>query len=377
MSDLQLERSVLEAKERDELFAIALALGSKPSARTKKADLVSQILQVTGVDEVAAPAEKPRRSRTARAAATVDKAPAEGAEQLELATTNGNGRVGHDGPADGTDQRDETLVTSSTTDFVAAAPTANGDQAGTTTEGTAGAPTGDNNQAVAPAQSFQRADHGRPRTDRADRQEQRPERQDQRPERTERPDQRGDADPGLGNSRRRRRRNREKATRGGVGVAPEREREFTAQAPEAPYSGELVPCTGLLDLRDEGYGFLRTNGYLASSSDVYVSITQVRRYGLRKGDSVEGAFRPAANNEKYPALVKVDLVAGGPPDEARNRPKFENLTPLFPDEPGQRHRPHSGSCLADRQGPTRDDRVAAQGGQDHHLEADRPLHRSQ
>jgi transcription termination factor Rho len=93
-----------------------------------------------------------------------------------------------------------------------------------------------------------------------------------------------------------------------------------------------VPCTGLLDLRDEGYGFLRTSGYLASSSDVYVSITQVRRYGLRKGDTVEGAFRPAANNEKYPALVKVDTVAGISPDDARNRPRFENLTPLFPDE---------------------------------------------
>ena len=67
-----------------------------------------------------------------------------------------------------------------------------------------------------------------------------------------------------------------------------------------------MPCTGLLDLREEGYGFLRTNGYLSSGTDVYVSITQVRRYGLRKGDLVEGSFRPAANNEKYPALVQVD-----------------------------------------------------------------------
>src|ERR1700678_2628893 len=90
MSDLQLERSVLEAKERDELFAIAQALGSKPSARTKKADLVSQILQVTGVEveEATAPAEKPRRSRTGRAAATAERdTPADGPEQLELAST--------------------------------------------------------------------------------------------------------------------------------------------------------------------------------------------------------------------------------------------------------------------------------------------------
>jgi transcription termination factor Rho len=130
---------------------------------------------------------------------------------------------------------------------------------------------------------------------------------------------------GLENSRHRRRRNREKAPRGA-------EREFSAQSPEVPYTGELVPCSGLLDLREEGYGFLRANGYLASSSDVYVSITQVRRYGLRKGDMIEGVYRPAANNEKYPALVRVDSVAGAVPEDARNRPKFENLTPLFPDE---------------------------------------------
>jgi transcription termination factor Rho len=126
-------------------------------------------------------------------------------------------------------------------------------------------------------------------------------------------------------------RNREKPARGGE-RGPEREFTAPAQAAEAPYSGELVPCTGLLDLREEGYGFLRTNGYLASANDVYVSITQVRRYGVRKGDTVEGSFRPAANNEKYPALVKVDSVAGMSPDDARNRPKFENLTPLFPDQ---------------------------------------------
>ena len=148
-----------------------------------------------------------------------------------------------------------------------------------------------------------------------------------------------------------------------------REREFTAQAPEAPYSGELVPCTGLLDLREEGYGFLRTNGYLASSSDVYVSITQVRRYGLRKGDVVEGAYRPAANNEKYPALVRADSVSGLGPDDARNRPKFENLTPLFPDQklslevpgdPANVDGADSRPGFAHRQGPAWDDRVASQ-----------------
>src|SRR6202022_4828962 len=60
--------------------------------------------------------------------------------------------------------------------------------------------------------------------------------------------------------------------------------------------------------------------------------SQVRRFSLRKGDQVEGASRPAASNEKYPALLRMDTVNGLTPDEARLRPKFEDLTPLFPDE---------------------------------------------
>ena len=110
---------------------------------------------------------------------------------------------------------------------------------------------------------------------------------------------------------------------------------FTGDAmPNAdqPYVGDLVEIEGLLDLRDDGYGFLRTKGYHSSPNDVYVSINQVRRYHLRKGDAVAGGFRPAASNEKYPALLRVDTVAGLDPEVARLRPRFEDLTPLFPDE---------------------------------------------
>ena len=83
------------------------------------------------------------------------------------------------------------------------------------------------------------------------------------------------------------------------------------------FSGELIELEGLLDLRDEGYGFLRTSGYLAGRNDAYVSASQVRRFGLRKGDYVKGATRPPASSEKYPALVRVDLINGMTPDEAR------------------------------------------------------------
>ena len=89
---------------------------------------------------------------------------------------------------------------------------------------------------------------------------------------------------------------------------------------------------GLLDLRDEGYGFLRCEGYLPSAQDVYVSISQARRFALRKGDSIEGFCRPAGNTEKYPALLQIDTVSSLDPEVARNRPRFEDLTPLFPDE---------------------------------------------
>jgi transcription termination factor Rho len=88
---------------------------------------------------------------------------------------------------------------------------------------------------------------------------------------------------------------------------------------------------GLLDLRDEGYGFLRCDGYLPSNKDVYVSISQARRFALRRGDYVEGACRPAGNTEKFPALLRIDTVSGLDPEAARDRPRFEDLTPLFPD----------------------------------------------
>jgi len=131
-------------------------------------------------------------------------------------------------------------------------------------------------------------------------------------------------EPGGRNRRNRRNRN----ANGG------RERFGGEAMPNAdqPYNGELVEIEGLLDLRDDGYGFLRTKGYHPSPNDVYVSINQVRRYHLRKGDTLVGGFRPAASNEKYPALLRVDSVAGIDPEVARLRPRFEDLTPLFPDE---------------------------------------------
>ena len=99
-----------------------------------------------------------------------------------------------------------------------------------------------------------------------------------------------------------------------------------------PISTEPVPVEGALDLRDEGYGFLRVAGYLPSKEDVYVSVKQVRQFGLRKGDRLTGLSRPANRNEKNPGFHQIDTVNGNRPEEAKNRPKFDDLTPLFPDE---------------------------------------------
>ncbi|MEX0991532.1 MAG: transcription termination factor Rho [Actinomycetota bacterium] len=89
---------------------------------------------------------------------------------------------------------------------------------------------------------------------------------------------------------------------------------------------------GILDILPEGYGFLRTSGYLPGQSDIYVSLSQVRRFGLRKGDTVTGAVRRPKDSEKYFALLRIDNVNGLAPDEAQQRPIFDKLTPLFPGE---------------------------------------------
>ena len=129
-----------------------------------------------------------------------------------------------------------------------------------------------------------------------------------------------DSDDGEGGSRRRRRRGRD---RGGE--------RFEARTDE-PWSGDPVEVSGVLDLRDEGYGFIRVSGYLPTRDDVYVSVKQTRQFSLRRGDVIVGTSRPAARNEKNPALLRIDSVNGGAPDSARERRRFDDLTPLFPDE---------------------------------------------
>ena len=94
----------------------------------------------------------------------------------------------------------------------------------------------------------------------------------------------------------------------------------------------LMFRSGILEIMQEGYGFLRTSGYLPGPEDIYVSPSQIKRFGLRVGDEVLGQVRAPKDNEKYYALLRVEAVNGLDPEQARSRPDFEKLTPVFPHE---------------------------------------------
>ncbi|MFA4858808.1 MAG: transcription termination factor Rho [Candidatus Margulisiibacteriota bacterium] len=87
---------------------------------------------------------------------------------------------------------------------------------------------------------------------------------------------------------------------------------------------------GVLEILPEGYGFLRTSGYLPSREDIYVSQTQIRRFDLQNGDMVSGQVRPPKEGEKYYSLLKIEAVGGANPEQARERVPYDNLTPIFP-----------------------------------------------
>ncbi len=139
----------------------------------------------------------------------------------------------------------------------------------------------------------------------------------------------------------------------------------------------VQPVAGILDVLDN-YAFVRTSGYLAGPNDVYVSMNMVRKNGLRRGDAITGAVRVPKDGEqpnqrqKFNPLVRLDTVNGGPVEDAKKRPDFTKLTPLYPepaaaprDHPRPADHPRDRPDHADRQGPACADRVAAQGGQDH------------
>jgi transcription termination factor Rho len=279
----QLGRAQLEEKDREDLAQIATALGIKGVAKAEKSALIEKILEETMAPEPKEPTQKPTsRSSTSR-------------------TNTGSGSITGSGSNSGS---------GSTTPIGAGGePLSEWEIELAEHEGTP----------IAPEARVEGESRGRDRGDRND-----------RGDRGDRGYRDRNFNDGGGRNRRRRGRRRG----GGRDEGPQGDDRYELEQIDSnePVSTEPVKVEGYLDLRDEGYGFLRIGGYLPTRNDAYVSVRFTRQYGLRKGDHITGLSRPAGRNEKNPALLEVYTVNGGEPEKARNRKKFEDLTPLFPDE---------------------------------------------
>jgi transcription termination factor Rho len=137
-------------------------------------------------------------------------------------------------------------------------------------------------------------------------------------------------DDGQGGSRRsRRRRGRDRTTNRPQGTTQRGEPDTTILEDDV-----LTPAAGILDVLDN-YAFVRTSGYLPGTDDVYVSLSMVRKYGLRRGDAIVGQVRQPRDGErkeKFNPMVRIDSVNGADPEAAKNRVEFSKLTPLYPSE---------------------------------------------
>ena len=290
-----LEKSVLEGKDREQLMAIAQALGVKSVSRAKKAELIDKILEQTSTPEpVAKPAAKP--------AAAAKSAPAKAVASEPRVV------LGPDGEPL-SEWEIELAEHEGTLDETAAAGGQRNDRGPRNNDG-------------------QRNDRG-PRNE--SRNESRNEGGQRREFQQRDGQQRRDFD-GDGGNRNRRRRRRNKNRRDDMAPQGDDRYEIDAPADGEPISTEPVAVNGYLDLRDEGYGFLRVRGYLPHRDDAYISVKQTRQFGLRKGDHVTGMARPAGRGEKNPALLDIHSINGKPAESVKGRPRFEDLTPLFPDE---------------------------------------------
>jgi transcription termination factor Rho len=298
-----LEQSVLESKDKAQLIAIAEALGVKASTRSKKSEIIDQILDMTGASrggpanapsvetnghtsDAAAEPEAPSAPAISAPEPTVEPADAFDEPKAEWELDAGDAGGGAD---------------SEEVDTPDARSGGNGDRRDNASTRTESRPQAERN-----GHSGQGGQGNQ-----------------------------GGGQPGNtiddGESRNKRRRRRRK-NRGGQDAGPQGEdREQFDDDQQSPVSMEPVNVEGYLDLRDEGYGFIRVNNYLASKSDSYVPVKLSRQYGLRRGDHVVASSRPAGRNEKNPAVLEILSVNGRPPDDARRRSRFEDLTALFPD----------------------------------------------
>ncbi len=294
----ELRRSTLERKDRDELVTIATALGAKPPSKARKAEIVDLIITTATTDEAGADVPEDASSNSESSEEKTDDKPKRGAAKAGKAadakSSNGSSSKKSSKKSAGDD------AASAGDDEDAGSTYHAGDDAGdefdfgevTTKRG------GRNRNKGRDGNSNRDNNGGRDNNAGRDGNSNRESNDDDEP--TER-----------GNRRRRRR---------GRGEGGE------------PVEADPVSVEGFLDLRDDGYGFLRVGTMRSSKEDAYVSVKQVRQFGLRKGDHLIGTSRPANRNEKNPALLSIESINGEEPERAKDRPSFDDLTPLFPDE---------------------------------------------
>jgi transcription termination factor Rho len=348
----------LSSKKLAELQAMASELGVKGTSRMRKNDLADAIRSRRGGSPAQATADAPAtRRRTAPSADQTSPATSPVAATAPVAAAAEAPTVRTDAPAE-SGQRRQRRATRPTGTTADAAPVAAGDP-----EGNGSAPRSDDRA----ARLAELADAVAAPRERSPRERQSDRAQDERTvEREDRSgaDQQQDRQGGTRQGQRhggdqggpdrsgadgergsRRRRGRDRGR--------DRKRNRPGRGPGAPDVQEdvdvreddvLLPVAGVLDIHDN-YAFVRTSGYLPGDNDVYVSMNQVKKNGLRRGDAVVGAIRqpregeepPAGGSSKNPrnkfsALVRLDTVNGATPDEARQRPEFNKLTPLYPQE---------------------------------------------
>jgi len=368
------ERDILEGKVLPELQAIASSMGVQGYQRLRKADLIGAIIaKAQGVEFVPSSApSRGRRGGTTTRTTTEAQAPAEGSSEPQggapvdrasdsapvqvsgnggqpaaagsppatMTEPSSNGEVAHDGPAGSgsasspSDGAEATSATSAPTGEQPAPAAEAGTPPATVTEaGQAEQPQGDQAQGGADPQQQQRGD-GQSDQGGGDRGQQRRDRDRDWGGGQGGGGNRWENQQGQGGGRRRNRNRNRNRNRGGGGFdqgnvalleRPDyRDRQQADDRPE-------VSRTGTLDIRSQdGYGFLRVNGYLPGSEDVYVPLSMIRRMGLRRGDEIEGTVKLPRDSEKYAALSRIDKVNGLEPEEARNRRDFKDLTPLYP-----------------------------------------------
>lgn len=348
-----------------ELQQVASGLGIRGTARMRKSQLIEVIKEAQAGSGSAAPAKgadatesKPKRRATSKAR-TGDEAadkpaaqqqieipgqPAGGAPQAE----RGRDLGGDDQPVGERRRRRATAAAGSPESATAAA-----EPQGAKAEARTDARAEQKTDAQPDARAAEAVDGAEGRRDRRDRGE-RGDRQGRQRDRGERGERRGKGDDqqGQGGQRqqrqggqgqqnngpqddsyddegRRGRRGRYRDRRGRRGGRD----EFGAE-PQVNDDDVLIPVAGILDILDN-YAFIRTSGYLPGPNDVYVSLAQVRKNGLRKGDHVTGAVRQpkeGERREKFNALVRLDSANGMAADSGRGRPEFNKLTPLYPQD---------------------------------------------